>query len=63
MFNTIKEINAKNVAKSYIDSCTTQNHIDFMYRYVELYLNKFEDMLGYHMLTSLIQEKEEQINK
>ena len=61
MFDIIKQISAKEAASRYIDSCENAQQIETMRKYVELYRNKFEDMIGYYQLLNLIDFKVSQI--
>ena len=59
----LKQLEAKEKAFRVIQSCTTTSQIESAKNYVELYNNKFEDLLGYGELTDVIQDREEILNR
>ena len=61
LFDIHKNIEIKNVASRYIDSCTTMRHIKTMRRYLDIYKNECEDFIGHHYLERQLDEKEEEI--
>ena len=46
----INQIKAKDKTKRVIESCITDEHYEVAKRMLELYINKFEDFVGYNEL-------------
>lgn len=53
----LKQIEAKDKAMRVIESCQTEEQLDVACKYVRLYWEKFEDMLGQSTLNNVIEEK------
>lgn len=58
----INQIEAKNKGLVIIESCENKDHLEVAYNYILLYLNKFEDVLGFNEMNRLITEKKENLN-
>lgn len=61
MFDIIKQLNCKSTAIRYIDSCETNKHINTMEKYIELYFEKYEDLLGKSQLMNMLISKRQTI--
>lgn len=61
MFDVYKNIEIKNVAQRYIDSCQTMEHVNTMQRYLDIYKDECEDFIGHHYLQRQLDQKEEEI--
>ena len=53
----LNQIECKNRAFNVIDSCITIAHVLSARKYIKLYFEKFEDMLGYMELESELDNK------
>ena len=53
----IKQLGAKAKALNVIESCKYMSHCDVANNYNKLYLNKFEDMVGYRELERALQTR------
>jgi hypothetical protein len=53
----INQVEAKNKGIVIIESCENKDHLEVAYNYILLYLNKFEDILGFSEMERLITKK------
>ena len=63
MFDFSLNLEAKATAQRYIESCSSEDHVKTMEKYLELYKNKFDDFLGHHSLILSLYDKNESIIK
>jgi hypothetical protein len=59
----LKQIEAKAKAFQVIQSCQTTDQLTGAKNYIELYNEKYEDLLGYQELTYVLEDREEILNR
>lgn len=57
----VKQINIKEKAIKIAESCKTSDQINSAFAYLQLYIEKTEDLLGYNQIRRILLEIEEKI--
>jgi hypothetical protein len=60
-FESFKHIKIKEKAIKIAESCETIEHVDSAFNFLQLYLEKTEDFLGYNQIRHILLETEERL--